>query len=365
MKKLFFLAAVVLTWTACGNKTKSGEATADSLSVPTVVYEVPDTLNTVEAVIKQVNAVYDRWNDMRLNYKEGMPSLDDLFGTKEWRQVMDEVAEVNRECECGGFFDFGDEGPLDPWTYDCYEGTVSADSIEVKLLENGMAEVNFLVKDAVTIKGIPIRWLMRVEDGQWRVANIFFMKDGKMDLLAGMRGYADDGKFNKDFDIHKYHDQMVEIAESATGSSEPFAHYALVDIDRDGKPEICAIRDDITSMVVFSIADGKPSILMDSFGPVQIMFFEHGVGTQGSCGTGCHAGSYTLMKDSKAVTAFNTMSQYDMEGELAEQGYSKDDKDITEEAFKQLYEQLGEYQEIEPIWHEIEVKKNPLADYAE
>jgi hypothetical protein len=127
---------------------------------------------------------------MREHYDENIPSLDERFGSKEWQRVRKEVEAVDRECECGGFFDFGDEGPLDAWTYDCFEGTVSANDIKVKLLPNGTAEVHFLVKDAVTIKGTPMRWLMRVEDGEWRVANIFFEKNDGMDLLESLRGYA-------------------------------------------------------------------------------------------------------------------------------------------------------------------------------
>ena len=164
----------------------------------TAVNEVPDTLNTVEAVEKQVNAVYAYWNEQREHYDENKPSIDELFGTKEWQQVRNEVIAIDRECECGGFFDFGDEGPLDPWTYDCYEGYVSANDIQVKLQPNGTAEVRFLVKDAVTTKGIPMRWLMQMEDGQWRVANIFFEKedDGEhqssnFDILMNMRAYVD------------------------------------------------------------------------------------------------------------------------------------------------------------------------------
>ena len=157
----------------------------------TAVNEVPDTLNTVEAVEKQVNAVYAYWNEQREHYDENKPSIDELFGTKEWQQVRNEVIAIDRECECGGFFDFGDEGPLDPWTYDCYEGYVSANDIQVKLQPNGTAEVRFLVKDAVTTKGIPMRWLMQVEDGQWRVANSFFEKEDNFDILMNMRAYVD------------------------------------------------------------------------------------------------------------------------------------------------------------------------------
>ena len=186
MKKNVFLLFAIVIMTSCGNKTNSAASDADS----TIVNEVPDTLNNVEAVVRQVNAVYDYWNEQRQHYDENKPSLDERFCTKEWQRVRQEVEAIDRECECGGFFDFGDEGPLDAWTYDCYEGTVSANDIHVKLLPDGTADVRFLVKDAVTIKGIPIRWLMRVEDGQWRVANIFFEKDDNFDILMNMRAYV-------------------------------------------------------------------------------------------------------------------------------------------------------------------------------
>ena len=189
MNKLFMIFALVAI-ISCGNKTNSAASDADS----TIVNEVSDTLYTVEAVEKQVNAVYAYWNELREHYDENKPSIDDLFGSKEWQRVRNEVIAIDRECECGGFFDFGDEGPLDPWTYDCYEGYVSANDIKVKLQTDGTAEVRFLVKDAVTTKGVPMRWLMQVEDGQWRVANIFFEKDDNFDVLMNMRAYADEGK---------------------------------------------------------------------------------------------------------------------------------------------------------------------------
>lgn len=205
MKKIIYtlipmiLMLAFLAIASCGSKTNSAASDADS----TVVDEVPDTLNTVEAVEKQVDAVYAYWNELRQHYDENKPSLDERFGSKEWQRVRNEVAAIDRECECGGFFDFGEEGPLDPWLYDCYEGVVSANDIQVKLQPDGTAEVRFLVKDAVTIEGIPMRWLMQVEDGQWRVANIFFEKDDNFDILTNMRAYADDGKSNKNSDMPK------------------------------------------------------------------------------------------------------------------------------------------------------------------
>jgi len=188
MMKKYYLMLFALIAVACGNKTNSEASDADS----TEVHEVSDTLNTVEAVEKQVDAVYDYWNELREHYDKNKPSVDERFGSKEWWQVRQQVAAVDRECECGGFFDFGEEGPIDPWTYDCYEGYVSANDIQVKLLPDSTAEVRFFVKDAVTTKGVPIRWLMQVEDGQWRVANIFFEKDDNLDILKNMRAYAEE-----------------------------------------------------------------------------------------------------------------------------------------------------------------------------
>ena len=187
MKKGSIILSVLLSMAACGNKTNSAVSDADTV---TIVNEVSDTLYSVEAVVKQVDAVYEYHNQMREHFDENKPSLDERFGSKEWQRVRKAVEDVDRDCECGGFFDFGDEGPLDAWIYDCYEGVVSANDIEVKLLPDSTAEVRFLVKDAVTINGVPIRWLMRVEDGQWRVHNIIFEKDNNLDLLLNMRNYV-------------------------------------------------------------------------------------------------------------------------------------------------------------------------------
>ena len=50
MKKLMIFAVATLMLAACSNKTKGTATNADSTQV-----EVPDTLNSAEAVTKQVN----------------------------------------------------------------------------------------------------------------------------------------------------------------------------------------------------------------------------------------------------------------------------------------------------------------------
>lgn len=364
MKKLFILAVAALTWTTCGNKTSQAPTDSDS----TQVFEVPDTLNAVEAVIQQVDSVYAYWNQQRQNYKEGMPTLDELFGTKEWQEVRNAAAEADRACECGGFFDFGDEGPLNPWVYDCYEGKVRADSIQAQILPNGMAEVKFLVKDAVTTEGIPMRWLMRVEDGQWRVANIIFEKDGGIDLLASLKDYAWEYKTDKDFNIAKIYDELVGMAEPLLAGYDPieFLEYALIDVDHDGKAELWLRNSEKGYEVIFSLADNDPHILADANERTPFSFFEGAIQTSGGCGTGCHMVSIVVLKNSRLDYTLDNMTQYDMEGELSEEGWTKNDKEIPTEEGDKLYKALGEPKDLYAKWHEIDVPRKPnLSDYAE
>ncbi len=365
MKKLMILAVVVLTMSACGNKTKGGAADADSTQV---LFEVPDTLNTVESVVQQVDSVYAYWNYQRLNYKEGMPTLDERFGTKEWQKVRNDALEADRECECGGFFDFGDEGPLDPWTYDCYEGTVSADSIKATILPNGMAEVKLLVKDAVTVKGRPMRWLMRVEDGQWRVANIFFEMNDGIDLLEGLRGYAWEYKADKQFDITKIYDELISLAEPLFAGLDPisFSEYALIDVDRDGQAELWLRNGELGISIICSLAGNDPHILVDSDGRTGFSFFDGAIQASGGCGTGCSMLAVVMLKNSRLDYTLNNMEQYDMEGNLSENGWEKDGKEIPTEEGEKLYKALGSAIDLYVNWHGISIERKPkLSDYAE
>lgn len=365
MKKLMILAVAALTWTACGNKTGNAAPTdADS----TQVFEVPDTLNTIDAVIQQVDSVYAYWNYQRQNYKEGMPTLDERFGTREWQQVRNDAAEVDRDCECGGFFDFGDEGPLNPWVYDCYEGIVSADSVNVEILPNGTADVKFLVKDAVTTEGIPMRWLMRVEDGQWRVANIIFEKDGGIDLLSSLKDYAWEYKTDKQFSIAKVYDDIVGMAEPLFAGYDPieFHEYALIDADHDGQAELWLRNNEARYSIIVSLADNDPHILIDADERKDISFFPGAIQSSGGCGTGCNTLEVTVLKDSKLAYRLNNMEQYDMEGNLSENNWEKDGKEISTDEGEKLYKALGSPVELYTNWHGIDIERKPnLSDYAE
>ena len=355
MRKNIVIIFALLMLLSCGGQTKNGATDADS----TQVFEVPDTLNTVEAVVKQVNAVYDYWNELRQHYDEKKPTVDERFGTKEWQQVREDAWAADRDCECGGFFDFGDEGPLDPWVYDCYEGTVSANDIEAKILPNGMADVKFLVKDAVTTKGIPMRWLMRVEDGEWRVANIIFEKDGGIDLLESLRNYGWEFKTDKQFDMSKWYDELVELAEPLFAGNDPveFHEYAFIDVDRDGKAELYMRNAEDHYEAVFTLDDDDPHVLIEADFRRSISFFKNAIQSSGNCGTGCNMIEIVVLKDSKLAYSLNNMEQYDMEGNLLENNWSKDDKEIPTEEGEELYKSLGNPIDLYVKWHGIDITR--------
>ena len=357
------ISAVMMLW-ACGGQTKNETSDADS----TQVFEVPDTLNTVEAVVKQVNAVYAYWNQQREQNDENIPTIDERFGTKEWQQVREDAWAADRDCECGGFFDFGDEGPLNPWVYDCYEGVVSANDIEAKILPNGTADVKFLVKDAVTTKGIPMRWQMRVEDGEWRVANIIFENDGGIDLLESLRNYGWEFKTDKQFDIFKWYDELVELAEPLFAGYNPveFHEYALIDVDRDGKAELYMRNAEGHYEAIFTLDDKDPHVLIDADSRCSISFFKNAIQSSGSCGTGCNMTEVAVLKNSKLAYTLNNMEQYDMEGNLSENNWSKDGKDIPTEEGEKMYKSLGDPIDLYVNWHGISLEKNTnLSEYAE
>ena len=353
MKKVILFALVVLSWTSCGNKTGSTTPETDS----TQVQEITDTVSTVNAITGQVKAVFDYLNELRQHTNDKRPSVDERFGTKEWQQVRADAKAVDMACECGGFFDFGENGPLDAWVYDCYEGQVSADSIKVNIQPNGTAAVSLYVKNTPDAKGVPVRWLMRIEDGQWRVNDIIFVQDDNLDLLNGMRAYADDGKYNKTFTIGKYLTEMKKQAAKLYDKNEDdiyFLGYGLLDIDRDGIPEVSIRCEEPEATVVFSIAGEKPSVLADSFGASEIYYFEHGVGAQGGCGTGCMMGSYAILENSLPTVRFRSYEQYDMNGNLDSSENTIDEKESTPEEVEKLMKKLGESLDIVPVMHEIE-----------
>lgn len=361
MKKIVLFTIAALMLAGCSNKTQKAPDDSDS----TAVIDLADSVNIEQTVIRQVKDVYEYLATRR----DTDPWLDERFGSKEWLRVMDAVAAVDRECECGGFFDFGDEGPVNPWTFEHYDRSVMPDSIKVQLSANGTADVSFILKETKGKKSTPLRWQMRLENDQWRVNTIIY--DGN-NLLMAMRAYADDGRYSKSFDIKKYLPAIIaQTAEqqSVAPNEISFESYGLLDVDRDGQPEVFLQHKDGNYSVLFSLADGSPTLLAHAWGATSIYFFEHGVGVQGGCGTGCFMSDCAILKDSKAEVRFSAIDEYGMDGELSASTYTKDGKETTADEIDKLKARLGEQLDLSAIMHEIELDdftETPnLSEYAE
>ena len=110
MKKLLIVVVGVLTMTACGNKTKSGETIdstlVDSLMTDSVVLGVTD-LWTVEAVEAQIRVCFEEVNRMAEADGIYINRLDSMFCSKDFLELQDQLYAKVRESQV--MFD-GDEG---------------------------------------------------------------------------------------------------------------------------------------------------------------------------------------------------------------------------------------------------------------
>jgi hypothetical protein len=186
-----------------------------------------------------------------------------------------------------------------------------------------------------------------------------------------LRAYNDDVKFNKDFDINKYLPAMKELTakvQAVEVHEISFGEYGLLDIDRDGLPEVFLQNEEGFYSAVFSLAGGKSDLLAHAWGATSVYFFENGVGVQGGCGTGCFISDCTILKDSKALVNFCTVEEYNMEGNLVSTTNTKDGKQVAEEEMEKLRLQLGEQLDLSPIMHKIIAEEEAtinLNQYAE
>ena len=350
MKKLILFSVLAVACVACGSKAGDPASEADS----TMVADLPDSLNSEEAVVRRVKAVYDYLD----SWKEGQPSADERFGTKEWKRQLDEVYKVDSECECGGFFDFGDEGPVSAWTYEFHEGGVFADSIRAKLLSAGKADVSFLLKDAKHAKGTPIRWLMCVEDGEWRVSDIVL--PDSLHLASTMKEYVRYSQFEKTFDFSKYEAAMQQDAYPRFNKSADdvrFKDYAFVDIDGDGLPEVWVRGDEGQDFqAVYSISGDSVCMLASADTRSQIVFYKGAVGYDGYYGDGrvCRGG--TIVRNSAPAESYEmeyVFNIFSEEQEMLHETYFLNNKMATAEACEKFADQLGDSISVTPAWHAV------------
>ena len=349
------LLAAALLLTSCGGNTENN-GTADSIAADIVLDAQQDSIrHTPEYIAQRIDTILKYKDDMRFCSAHYL-MLDAQAG-----KLSDEMGYVYRDYD---HWAVGQD--IDPkWSYKIKD---------IKDIKEATADVELTVHN---FRNHRVILNLVFERGDWYVDDFRISFSGKDlsnvsekdDLLTFIYTRTHekiDKKYGETFNIYKYLNDM--IAASEIGDEVLFDRYALIDVDLDGKFEVQLHTLDDFYDVVFSLADDKPVLLVRTDPFTTLDIFEHGVASQGGCGTGCARGEFCLIKDSRPVCRTTWMNQYNMKGELidSESGYSVNDKACDEEAYLKAMSGIGSYVSFERIWHSIDLSKNKsLSDYAE
>jgi hypothetical protein len=352
MKTIFtslFLTTLLLI--GCGgNDSKNDSLNADTTDI--VADATQDSIrHTKEYIAQRIDTIYKYKDDMRFCSAKYL-SLD-----AHASKLSHEMGYVYRDYD---HWVMGQD--IDPkWSYKI------KDIKDIKAVE---ATVEVLVHN---FKNQHIILNLVYERGDWYVDNFRTSFSGKSpdevegekyDMLNFIHNCSNEKlekKYGQSFDISKYLESMT---------NDMIYEYALIDIDLDGNPELWVRNEEGYYDAVYSIADKKADLLAEADGRTALVFYENGVGSQGSCGTGCAQNNFCILKNSRAIHHVSWVDVYsfDSNGDFAssESNYNKDDKECTEKEALELSEQLGESYSINPTWHSVDITRNKaLSNYAE
>lgn len=132
-----------------------------------------------------------------------------------------------------------------------------------------------------------------------------------------------------------------------------FDRYALYDFDEDNVPEVWLSTDNEEYQAVFSLVNGKVSMLASSYYKTHLMFFSGMVGSAGGCGTGCFSATYTPLSNSKPVYNLVDMQSWDYQKDDMVSTYYKDGNEIPKAEGERLIKSYGEPVEIVPAMRSL------------
>lgn len=144
-------------------------------------------------------------------------------------------------------------------------------------------------------------------------------------------------------EVMKYVPEMKKQAAKAlvmTPKEAAFDEYALIHAGYGSYREVYARNKKLGLGAVYSIADGKVELLASAFGGALIVFYERGVGSVVSCGSGCMKNEFCIVEDDRAAEKFGVVEKSGPGGKK-EFSYTKGGKEIGDEEFQALKNRLG------------------------
>ena len=181
-------------------------------------------------------------------------------------------------------------------------------------------------------------------------------------LIISLLALGCQAQDKKSFDISKYKDVILNeyayprYAKSADDTV--LKDYALIDIDGDGKPELWVRGDESQDWQgVFSLDGDSLTLLADADVCSEIKVYKNAVGYNSYISPGQVDEAYSVLKDSRIVSSAEMSMKFNIfsdEQEVEYEGYTINNELVTEDAYNEFVNQLGDTIEVAPEWIAIE-----------
>lgn len=177
---------------------------------------------------------------------------------------------------------------------------------------------------------------------------VYFFALACLLLTCGGAAFAQ-SKCNASCNVTKYVGKMQSMYDELNllGDNVKFTKYMTYDFDADGKKEFWMSSDNDENQAIFSIVDGKLTLLASTYFKTSFSFYPGVIVSAGGCGTGCFSVEYTVLKNSKRVYLLNEMQSYNFEKDTMESEYSKDDKEISKAEGERIVNGFGKAVDVE------------------
>lgn len=147
-----------------------------------------------------------------------------------------------------------------------------------------------------------------------------------------------------------------EFCDQAMMDGEhPVARYALIDIDRDGSPELMLASESDDYQAVFALYDGKYKMIAAKDYKRSLNFYPpKAVGSAGGCGTGCFYITWTLLENSRPRRLIENQQEYNFEKDEMVDHYSLDGREVVyAHEGDRLVKSLGESVVLDIPWRPL------------
>ena len=135
----------------------------------------------------------------------------------------------------------------------------------------------------------------------------------------------------------------------------PATRYAIIDIDRDGSPELMLGSDSEDYKAVYALYDGKYELIAAQDYKRSLNFYPpKAVGSAGGCGTGCFYIDWTLLENSRPKHHIENQQEFNFEKDDLDDHYSLDGREVVHaEEGDRLVKSLGESVVLDIPWRPL------------